>query len=308
MKTAATHLFPAEAFVLRVSATVALIDVALILVRGPRVDLAAYGTLTALVTGLLVLGLFYRRSGRSETIGAMATSAGLFIFFTAVMSLFNYLLTPNPNPPIDNWLFQIDTALGYDWPEMLGWAAQHLWFNEMMRFSYASTLPQIALLLVVLSLSSRMDDLHGLMITVVVAGTISVMFWGLFPSAGAKAYHTLPDEVLRAVRPIVDPAYGAEILALLKNGSPFLSPNELRGLIAFPSFHIVLAVTATYYARNVRWLFALYLVINLIVLPAVLVHGGHHLADIPAGIAVFAFAVFCTRLTARRQSLAPVAA
>jgi hypothetical protein len=283
---------------------VALIDVALILVRGPRVDFIAYGMLGALIAALLALGFFYRRSGRSEQIGAMTTGAGLFIFFTAAMSLFNYLLTPNPNPPIDHWLFQIDTALGYDWPEMLGWTAHHPWLNEFMRFSYMSTLPQIALLVVVLSLSSRVHDLHELMITVVVGGTISVMFWGMFPSAGAKAYHALSDEVMLAVRPIVDPAYGAEILALLRDGAPFLSPNELRGLIAFPSFHIVLAITATYYARNVRWLLAPCVLVNLIVLPAVLVHGGHHLADIPAGMAVFAFALFCTRLAVRRQQVA----
>ncbi|KQZ97863.1 hypothetical protein ASD64_16610 [Mesorhizobium sp. Root157] len=283
------------------TATAALIDVALILLRGSKVDFIAYGTLAGLVTALLVLGLFYRRSGRSDTIGAVATSAGLFIAFTAVMSLFNYLLTPNSNPTIDHWLMQVDAALGFDWPGMLGWAAHHPWFNEFMRLSYASTLPQIALLLVVLGLSSRLDDLQALMVTVVTAGAISVMFWGLFPSLGPSAFYDLPAQTLHTVRPIVGPDYGAEILALLKNGAPFLSPNELRGLIAFPSFHIVLAFAATYYARNVRWLFAPYLVINLIVLPAVLVHGGHHLADIPAGMAVFAFAVVCARLAVRRR-------
>lgn len=302
MKRAATHLFPAEAFVLRVTVAAAVANAILILARGSRVDLAAYGSLALLISGLLLLGFFYRRSGRSEQIGAMATSAGLFIAFTAAMSLFNYLLTPNPRPTIDHWLFQIDAALGYDWPGMLGWAAHHPWFNELMRLSYVVTLPQIALLLVVLSLGSRLDDLHGLMITVVIAGTIAVMFWGLFPSAGAKAYQTVPQDVLLAVRPIVDPNYGLAILDLLRNGAPYLSPNEFRGLIAFPSFHIVLAFVASYYARNVRWLFPVYLTINVFVLPAVLVHGGHHLCDIPAGLAVLAFSIFCTRAAMRGQT------
>jgi hypothetical protein len=304
MKPATTHLYPAEAFTLRISAVAALINAGLIALRGTPVDIRAYGLLAVLVAALVAIGYSYRRSGRSEAIGATTIATGLFIAFTAMMSLFNYQLTPNPHPPIDHWLFRIDAAFGYDWPGMLGWAAHHLWFNELMRFAYTSTLPQIALLLIVLGLSSRLDDLHGLMVTVVVAGTFSVMFWGLFPSAGAKAYHTLPQDVLLAVQPIVDPAYGKAILDLLQNGPPYLSPNELRGLIAFPSFHIVLAFTATYYARNVRWLFAPYLLINLMVLPAVLVHGGHHLADIPAGIAVFVLATALSRAALRRRSLA----
>lgn len=301
MKPAAAHLFPAEAFVLRVTAVAALINVALIFLRGSRVDYVAYGALVGLVSALLVLGYFYRRSGRSGTIGALATSAGLFIAFTAMMSLLNYLLAPNPNPPIDHWLLKMDTALGFHWPEILEWAAQHPLFNAFMRFSYTFTLPQIALLFVVLSFSSRIEDLHGLMITVVIAGTITVMFWSLYPSLGPSAFYHVPEETLRAVQPVVGPDYGAEILTVLNNGTPFLSPDEFRGLIAFPSFHIVLAFASTYYSRNVRWVFIPYLVINIIVLPAVLVHGGHHLVDIPAGMAVFACAAALSSLATRRH-------
>jgi hypothetical protein len=130
------------------------------------------------------------------------------------------------------------------------------------------------------------------------------MFWAIFPSLGPSAFYDIPEETLRAVRPIVGPEYGDDILNLLHHGASFLSPNELRGLIAFPSFHIVLAFVATYYARNLRWLFPAYLLINLIVLPAVLAHGGHHLCDIPAGIAVFAFAIACTRAALRSRPAA----
>ena len=296
------QLYPAELFVLRATLAAAFLDAVLVAVRGSRVDVAAYGLLAGLVIALLAVGFSYRRSGRSDALGAMTTCAGLFIFFTSALSLFNYLLTPNGHPVIDPWLIQADAALGFHWPDIIAWAARHPVANEVMRAAYMSTLPQIALLVIVLGMTLRLEDLHSLMITVVVTGMIAVMFWGLFPSTGA--IHDLPHQLLQTVRPLLDPAYGAEIMALLKNGAPFLSPNELRGLIAFPSFHIVLAIAATYHARNVPWLFAPYLVVNLIVLPAVLVHGGHHLVDIPAGMLVFALGILCARAMLKSRPVA----
>ncbi len=308
MKPATTHLLPAEAFTLRITCVVVLINAAIIALRGTPVDVGAYGLLAALIAVLLAIGWFYRGSGRSEAIGATTIAAGLFIAFTAMLSLFNYQLTPNPHPLLDPVLFRIDAALGYHWLDILDWAARHPWLSELMRLAYTSTLPQIALLVVVLGLTARTGELHELLVTVVVAGTLTVMFWGFFPSLGPSAFLTPSPEVARAVRPLVDPHYGKAILALWMDGPDLLSPKELRGVIAFPSFHIVLALTAVYYARTLRLLFAPLVAVNLVVLPAVLVHGGHHLADIPAGVAMFAVALACTHAALRRRTAALAAA
>lgn len=288
-------LHPSELLMLRVTLTAMVLDALLIAVRGATVDFPGYGAVAGMAFALLALGFAYRRLGRSEAIGATATCAGLFILFTSALSLFNYVLVPNGRPLIDGLLIRADAMLGYEWPNMIAWAARHPLFNEFMRFAYMSTLPQIALLVIALGLTERFRDLRSLMTTVVVAGTFTVLFWGIFPSAGAKAFYDLPDDLLAAVRPMVDPAYGAAIMALVRDGADRLSPDELRGLVAFPSFHIVLALIATYHARNVWWLLVPYAILNAIVLPAVLVHGGHHLVDIPAGIVVFLFALSCAR-------------
>jgi hypothetical protein len=288
-------LHPAELFVARIVAIVIVLDAGLIALRGSSIDVAAYAKIALLVGLFLGLGLAYRRSGRSEAIGAMAVCTGLFIAFTASLSLFNYLLTPNPRPLIDPWLQAADSALGYHWPDAIAWAAEHPLFNEAMRFAYMTTLPQIAVLVAVLGLTKRLEDLYSLLLTVTITGTIAVMFWGLFPSAGPSAFNTLSDELIAKVHPVLGMEYGAYMIDLVRNGVAYLSPDDFSGLIAFPSFHIVLAVTATWHARHIKWLFGPYLLVNLIVLPAVLVHGGHHLVDIPAGMAVFAFGLYCAR-------------
>jgi hypothetical protein len=285
-------LHPAEAFVLRITAVAAVMDAALILVRGANVDIPGYGFVLALAGALVLAGYFYRRFGRSESIGSVTTCAGLFILFTVTLSLFNYCLLPNPNQTIDPWLLDMDALLGYHWPDAIAWASQHLAFNEFMRIAYLSTLPQVAILLIVLGFTNRLYDLHALMVTITLSGTITVMFWALFPTTGPSALHSLPGELLLAVRPVVDTEYGVALTTLLRDGAPYLSPDDIRGLIAFPSFHTVLACAATFYARRVWWLLPFFLVVNLAVLPAVLVHGGHHLVDIPAGMAVFLLSAY----------------
>jgi hypothetical protein len=299
---------PAEAFVLRIALAALALDGVLVALRGARVDFAAYGLLAGLTVLMLAVGIAYRRSGRSEAIAATMIAAGLFILFTAVMSLFNYLLVPNGRPAIDPILARWDAALGYHWPAMVAWAAAHPVLNEIMRVCYLSTLAQIALCMVALGLTGRRRDLSALMIAITTAGTLTVLFWGLFPTAGPSAIDVLPPDVLMAARPVLGPSYGAYVTALLRDGAPFLSPNDLSGLVAFPSFHTVLALAATWHSRKVKWLFALLLPVNLAVLPAVLAHGAHHLVDIPAGVAVFLLAEWCAAIALRGETAAPARA
>ncbi len=296
----------AEKFLFRITLALLAADAFLIAFHQAAMDWPAYSTLGGLVLILLSLGFFYRRSGRSAELGSVTTATGIFILFTGSLSLFNYLLTPNPNPAIDHWLIRLDTVLGYDWPAIVAWAGEHPWFNQVMRLAYISTLPQIALLVVVLALSNRVKELHSLMVSVAIASLMAVIFWAIFPSIGPSAYFELPADVLQLVQPVVSPDYGAEISAHLGSGVSLLSPDEFRGMIAFPSMHIVLAGIATLHARCIRWLFLPYALVNLAVIPGVLVHGGHHLVDIPGGIALLVVALACARMVLephRRQEL-----
>ncbi|MEO3386609.1 phosphatase PAP2 family protein [Mesorhizobium sp. CAU 1741] len=293
----------AERLVQRITLATIVLCMALIMIKGIAVDVPAYGS--AVGTGLLLItvGMIYRRSGRDQRIGSTAICAGWFILFTLSLSLFNYLLMPHWAPTIDVYLAEIDLLLfGYHWPDFVRANAANPIVYEAMRYAYLSTLPQIACLLIALGLSGRTREMYGLTTTVTLAGTMTIVIWGVVPSLGPSALYELPAMAGHAP-PVVEAAYGREIARLFAEGATILSPDEIRGLIAFPSFHIVLAMAAVVYSRRVAWLFPLFLAVNLLVLPGVLVHGGHHVIDIPAGMLVFAVAM---RLS--RQSVPQVAA
>lgn len=304
---------PAESFVQRITIVAALLSVMLIAVRGVEVDIKAYAMAVGLGAFLVVLGLGYRVSGRDDRIGSTAICAGIFVMFTLATSLFNYLLMPHRGPTLDPALAEIDAILfGYHWPDFVAFAAGFPLINAAMRLAYLSTLPQIAILVAALGLTGHLREMRQMVVTVVIAGTATIVFWGCFPSLGPSALYDLPPEVVERAGLVVDPAYGREIVSLLHNGASRLSPDEIRGLIAFPSFHIVLALAATWYARTLRWVFPVFVAVNILVLPGVLVHGGHHVVDIPAGALTFVAALYLAQrlvsTTPAQDTPAPVRA
>jgi hypothetical protein len=295
MKKNRIHLWPAELLMLKLGAALLALDASLVLLRGVSLDTHRYGMTLGMAALIAAVGLAYRKSGRSEAIACTAIAFGLLVIFSSALSALNYLLLPNWRPGIDAWLAQVDALFGYHWPDAIALTARYPVVNELMRWSYNSTSLQIALVAVALGLTSRRRSLHAMMLTVAISSLATVAFWALVPSLGPTALHDLPAELLAAVQPVVDPAYGKEITTLMREGVTKLSPDEFRGLIAFPSFHTIMALIATYHAREMRWLLYPLLAVNALILPAVLIHGGHHLVDIPAGLAVFVLAALLAR-------------
>lgn len=286
---------------LTVALAAAAIDLILIAVKGVQVDLPAYGAIVALVAGLMAVGALYRCTGRSQRIGAATTCAALFIFFSLCLSTFNTLLLPLWREPIDVALQAADRMFGYHWPTLIEWAGRHPFANAVLKFAYMSTIPQFAALVVILGFAGRLRELHVLLTAVTLTATFSICFWGLFPSFGPTVLYDLPAAVEALAAPVVDTAYGDHMAAMGQNGPGLISPKQIKGLIAFPSYHVVLAIIAIYAARSVRWLFPGYLVLNLLIMPGIFFHGGHHLVDLPAGLTVAIFGIWLARRIVYRQ-------
>ncbi len=289
------RLYHAEKSMLSVALAAGLIDIILIVYNQSSVDWVGYLSIIAVTTGLIAMGFFYRISGRSERIGSAAICASLFIFFSLCLSMFNYQLLPLWREPVDWQLNAIDQLFGYHWPTVISWASQNLVFSEITRFAYMSTIPQFAAIVVILGLSGRIKELHILILSITITATFTICFWGLFPAFGPSAMYQLPLAMEQLVRPEADTAYGRQLVEMSKFGPGLISPKDIKGLVAFPSYHIVLACTAVYAARTLKWVLPVYLVLNALIVPGIFIHGGHHLIDLPAGIIVAATGIFLAR-------------
>ncbi len=283
---------PAERMILQVSAVVIGLNLLMIYIQDAQIDWRAYGTLASITIGCFLLGQFYRVSGRSPRIGLALICTGLFPIFSWSIVMFNYLLMPTARVPLDQSLIWLDSLFGYDWPSLVAWAAEHPFINNVLRVVYMSTIPQIALLIIILGLTGRAKQLHVVMVSITITSVIAVAFWGGFPSHGPASIMNLAAEVEQLAAPLVTLDYGRNLLRMAAEGPGFISPANVKGLIAFPSYHAVLAFTAAYGMRGIKGLFPVFLIVNTIMIPATMLHGGHHMLDLVAGFALFAFGVY----------------
>ena len=284
-------LKPAERLMLAVTLGLGVADLAAVAWRGTAVEWSGYAGITAFSAIVLLIGSFYRLTGRSERLATSLISTASFVLFTMVASAFTYQLLPAWREPIDPWLASLDAMLGFRWPDALAFAARHPWFAEATRYAYMSSLPQFAILVLVLGFSGRIYELHVFMLATVAACVATITVWALFPSFGTTTVFAIDPAVEARLNPLVGSAYGAELKRLAVEGPVLISSKDALGLIAAPSFHTVMALLAVYSARTVPWLWPGALALNLLVLPGVVIHGGHHLVDVFAGAAVTALGI-----------------
>lgn len=284
-------LYPGERIVAAVIALLLAVNGFLIPRSAAMLDWAGYAFCLTIGFAACGLGIAYRRAGRSEEIALATLAAGLFILFTIVGSLFNHLLLPVGESRLDAVLASIDGWFGYSWPGFVAATAEFPAFGALLRLVYLSSLPQLIAVILMLGFSGRRDLLHRFLVTGVFGALISIAVWAAMPSFGPAVYYPVAAETVKALGLVVGPAYGAELARLATEGPTLISPTDALGLIAFPSFHTVMACMAVWFTLPFRRLFPVFLVVNLLMIPAILVHGGHHLTDVFGGVAVFALAL-----------------
>ncbi|QCL93667.1 phosphatase PAP2 family protein [Agrobacterium tumefaciens] len=285
------RLFAAERFVLGFIAILFAVDAALIAVKGIRVDYAGYFLCALAGAGVFILGQFYRKSARDLRIAAALIAGGLFILFTLVASVFNYMFLPVAFPTIDHVLFRVDAAFGYSWAGIVRWAATHPWIGTVLFVVYATSLPQLLVIVITLGFTGKEQRLHHFLVTGVLGAFASIVFWIFFPTFGPSAYVQLPEWISQAIPLAVDNTYGQELNRLTSESVVYISPKNVLGLIGFPSFHIFMAAMSVWFVPRQLAVMAVILPVNLLMPLAVLVQGGHHLSDVFGGL--IAFVIIC---------------
>jgi hypothetical protein len=247
--------------------------------------------LALLSLGLFVIGLVYQKYRPDPALVSMLMGASFLTAFSAAASVLNYFLLTKAGERIDDLLVAADRMLGFDWYRMMLAMADHPLLNAVFFQVYNFVLPEIALLVVTLAWTGQSEKVYRFCLAVAAGALIAIAIWTIVPSLGAKSLYTLPAAVENHLTLSVNTQYGRELVALLHNGPGFITPKDLRGLIAFPSYHAVLALIVVWYARSIPWLRWPLLAINLVVLICTPEQGGHHLIDVLAAFPVTALAL-----------------
>ena len=271
-----------------------------------HVDAAGY--FRPVLIGLVLLGasIFYQTRRPDPKIVAMLSGASFLIFFSAAANLLNNFLLTVAGARIDAQLDAADRALGFDWYRLMLRMADHPALNGWLFQIYNIALPEIALMLVVLAWSGKIDKTYRFCLAVAFGALICISVWAVMPAFGAMSLYTLPPDVADKLKVALTCEFGKAQVAMLQNGPGYITLDSLHGsLIGFPSYHGVLALIIVWYARCLPRLFWPLLVINALILISTPIQGGHHLVDVLASFPVTAMAIFAATRMARTTKPLP---
>ena len=241
-------------------------------------------------TGLMAFGAVIRAYRGMHRMGLAMIAVSFYMSFGTFMLILSNSFFPVIGPIIDTQLIEIDAMLGYHWAGFVEWLATYPWFGKLLGPIYTSSLIQLAVLFGILAWYNHAQQIYHLVACGTVGLALTMAIWILIPSFGPSAYQTISPEVAAAINLFTDNAYGAKLLDYAKNGIPIIAPETVKATVAFPSFHIIMACLTVWFAQKTI-VFWPVLVLNILMIPATLSHGGHHLIDLIAGVLVFFLAL-----------------
>ena len=241
---------PIEIIILGITGVLALAGIGLFAGRDIPIDYPRYALMIMLGLSILVLGQVYRRLQRNEGIALAATAAGLFVLFSIAGSIFNYGLLPVTRPSIDLQLATLDSLVGYRWPDFVSYVSTLPVVPTVLFYVYASSLPQLVLMIIILGFSGQRERLHAFLLSGIYGALLAIGHWWLRPSFGTTVIYDFPADALATMPFAVGPDYGAELVRIATHGPTELSPVHVLGLIGFPSFHMVMAAMSLWFSLS----------------------------------------------------------
>jgi PAP2 superfamily len=251
--------------------------------------------------GMAGIGAYIRGAKEKPRLALGLIGFAIFAGFTAASSIMIFALLPLPFPMVDQALVTSGHWLGYDWQEFVAAMTGYPIASQALGYVYHSALPQILLTICLLAAYGRSLQLYRFLLVGMVTLVVAVAIWWRWPSVGYVGVLPQSPEVLAANGLSFGRDYGGYLTRLLQEGPGRITPEAITGVVGFPSYHMVMACMVAWYCRRTL-LFLPLLLLNLAMIPATLLHGGHHLIDLIGGLVVFAAGVWIANRLIRPET------
>ncbi|MES2128869.1 MAG: phosphatase PAP2 family protein [Pseudomonadota bacterium] len=224
---------------------------------------------------LLAISWAYGVTARSVEVSVVAFYCAMWVILLAAAGVLSYVGTALGQPLCDAALVRFDAALGFDW---LRWHAQvegQRALHWLLLLAYLSGPFQIVAAVIYFGVTGQDGCNRELWFNATAAMLLTIVVAALFPAAGAYHYFRLDWHFAPQL-----PDFFA-----MRSGGPhqFVA---LQGLVSLPSYHTAQALLFIYAYRAQPRAFPWVVGLNLLMLLATPVMGGHYLADILAGAGV----------------------
>lgn len=199
-----------------------------------------------------------------------------FAAFNIAAWLLQFPLASLNLPSIDRSLIRFDQILGNEWLAHFTLITANPTAHGITEIVYRSLLFQVPLACAVLAALDPLR-LRVLILANALGLSMTLAVATLFPAGGAfMAFFDAPYAASMA----------AQFVAVRDGSLRALDPQTITGIVAFPSYHTILAVLIGFSFRGIPKLFPLVAVFQFAIVFSARSMGGHYYADILAGIVI----------------------
>jgi membrane-associated phospholipid phosphatase len=283
--------------------TFALLAMGIVASIATKFTLASLPNIVLLVVGVVILDVLSQHAPQVRIVEAIQTIlyGVLYLIVTCVCGvLAAYAMQRLAFPLRDGLLGRADAALGLDWLAYVHWVDRHAVVQSVLHFAYDTISLQIALPVLVLAVSNRLNELRVYLAAFAIAFSVTIVISALMPAAGPIAFAD------RAAFHILHftGATPVDHLTRLRAAGPLIMDDFPGGIATFPSFHSTVAVLTPLALRSHRRILAALIVLNAAMLAGTVSEGAHYFIDVLAGsgMAVFGY-VLALRLIAVEDRL-----
>jgi hypothetical protein len=241
---------------------------------------------------LMASGMALRSRGLGRA-GTAVESVALILASTMAVCCLSTLLAATAPPYRDVWLDHADRWImpAFNWLDMFHLLRGHAALIHAMETVYSSLLWQPFALVAALSLTGRERDswrfLHAWFLTLMLCAI--VFAW--MPAVGTYGFYHLAPHDIPAMRLRVGWEQQAVLDAVRSGHMRSLSPSEMAGIIAFPSFHAAGATLLAWSWRKLPVAGPIFVAWNVAMIATAPLIGSHYFCDVAAGIAVALLAI-----------------
>lgn len=271
-----------------------------------RVDWITLAPIYLMAAALTGVGVAYRLLGRDEGIAATVFVVAQVIVYSNIAVLDNYLGLELRRPLNDAFLARVDQAMGVDWWGYVVWVKSSPVLGKLLTMAYLSSLPQVALAIILLGFSKRFERLDRFTLAFMFSSALTIALWTAFPSFGALPLHYAQGLAEPTFQLAMSKEEAMKLLSLHAGPTPSLRLEDLTGLIGCPSFHTALAILTVYALWGIPIAGKLALLFNVFVLASIPADGGHHFVDMAVGAAVTLTALYLADIAMRRKNPAGI--
>jgi membrane-associated phospholipid phosphatase len=228
---------------------------------------------------LLAIALWYCRWRPLPKLIDACESGIWIVVFTNVLSVLIQLAARSPYPLVDQELARLDAQMHFATTSAIAIAARVPALRISLILSYALTGPLMIVAVLLPAICGYANASRRYMLGIVLAGILTAAAFAIWPAAGPWT--------TEGYAPTKGQAVVTAYLEQLKSPGSVTLDMEDAGIVAFPSFHVLLAILTAVALSAIPWLRVPAWALAFLVALSTLTTGWHYLVDIIGGI-VFA--------------------